>query len=238
MRNNFLLFNICIIFSGFIFLGNVWADVVSEEEFIKEKEAILSSLASDYGITDKRVLEAIDKVDRRKFVPEEFFDRSYEDTMLSIGSGPGQYITRVRIVAQTLELLKLRGDEQVLEIGTGSGYQTAVIAQMVKEVYTVEIAKNLAKKAEALFGELGYSNIRVKHGDGSFGWKEFAPYDIIIVGAALGGVETPDFLQQLTKDGRIVIPLITGEHEEITLRIIKKVDGRVIEEWIGRKDRG
>lgn len=238
-RNALLFFNICIIFSGFIFLTGSWANPVSEEEFIKEKEEILNSLTLDYGISDKKVLQAIEKVDRRKFVPEGFVNQAYEDTRVPIGPGHGQRITLVRILAQTLQLLKLSGDEKVLEIGTGSGYQAAVIAQIAKEVYTIEIDGGLAKKAEALFDELGYSNIKVKSGDGFSGWEEFTPYDIIIVGAELNEAEIPPVLiQQLVKEGRIVVPLITGEHEEITLRIIKKVNGKVVEEWISRKDRG
>ncbi|PIQ88475.1 MAG: protein-L-isoaspartate O-methyltransferase [Candidatus Omnitrophica bacterium CG11_big_fil_rev_8_21_14_0_20_42_13] len=232
MKIHLLLLNFSIVFSLIFFVTDARAEV------IPGKEEIINLLVSDYAITDERVLEAVGKVDRAKFVPDEFRDRAYDDERLPIGSGKGQRITLVPVVAQTLELLKLRGSEKILEIGTGSGYQTAVIAGMVKEVYTIEIDEALAKKAQGIFNELGYKNIKLICGDGFMGWEEFAPYDIILVGAFLRDDIPPALLRQLSEGGRIVIPMIVAEPEKIGLMIKKKINGKIVEEWVGYNGRG
>ena len=156
------------------------------------------------GIKDERVLEAMEKVERHRFVPDDLKPNAYDDEPLPIGSG--QTISQPYIVAYMTEVLELKGKERVLEIGTGSGYQTAVLAELVKEVFTVEIYLELAERAKQILSELGYSDIQYKIGDGTLGWEENAPYDAVIVTAA--PAKTPDSLkEQLKEGGRMIIPV-------------------------------
>jgi protein-L-isoaspartate(D-aspartate) O-methyltransferase len=167
------------------------------------------------GIKDKRVIEAMRRVPRHLFVPEDLRARAYDDEPLPIGEG--QTISQPYIVAFMTEALELRGREKVLEIGTGSGYQTAVLAELAREVYTVEILGSLSARAETLLGTLGVTHVRFRVGDGSFGWSENAPYDAIIVTAAPAAV--PKGLQdQLAQPGRMVIPVGAGFQELILVR--------------------
>ena len=156
------------------------------------------------GIKDERVLQAFLKVPRHKFVRPQDIWHAYEDYPLSIGYG--QTISQPYMVAIMTELLELKGDERVLEIGTGSGYQAAILAELAKEVFTIERIPELAKKAEKVLQELGYNNVKVVVGDGSKGLPEFAPYDGIIVTAAAPKPPQP-LLEQLKDGGRLVIPV-------------------------------
>ncbi len=156
-------------------------------------------------ITDQKVIQAMLKVERHRFVPKEYKELAYIDEPLPIGYG--QTISQPYIVALMTQLLELKGDERVLEIGTGSGYQAAILAEIVKEVYTIEIIPELAKKAEKLLKEeLGYKNIHFKIGDGYLGWKEFAPFDRIIVTCAPEHIPQP-LIEQLKDGGKMVIPV-------------------------------
>ncbi len=156
------------------------------------------------GISDQKVLDAIYKVKRHLFVPERLKKLAYEDHPLPIGYG--QTISQPYIVAYMTEVANLKKGDRVLEIGTGSGYQAAVLAEIVKEVYTIEIIKPLADTARQRLKDLGYKNIYVKHGDGYLGWPEFMPYDAIIVTAAPN--EVPEKLvEQLKVGGRMVVPI-------------------------------
>lgn len=156
------------------------------------------------GIKDKNVLEAMRKVPRHKFVSENMKAYAYSDEPLPIGDG--QTISQPYIVAYMTESLHLSKEERVLELGTGSGYQAAVLAEVAKEVYTVEIIESLSLKAQKVTRELGYTNIYFKIGDGSQGWKEYAPYDAIIVTAAPEKI--PDALRKQIKiSGRMIIPV-------------------------------
>ena len=155
------------------------------------------------GITDERVLAAIAQVPREKFVPPTFRDRAYENVALPIGHG--QTISQPYIVALMTEKLDLKRGDKVLEIGTGSGYQAAILAQLGLEVYSVELVPELARAADERLKQLGYS-VTVKQGDGYLGWEEHAPYDAIIVTAAPDHV--PQLLvKQLKEGGRLVIPV-------------------------------
>lgn len=175
------------------------------------------------GVRDKRVLAALRNVPRHLFVPPEFRGSAYEDYPLPIGDG--QTISQPYIVALMTELLHLTGKEKVIEIGTGSGYQTAVLAELAKEVYTVEIIPQLADKAEVLLKELGYKNIMVKSGDGYLGWPEHAPFDAMIVTAA--PEEIPEALmEQLAENGRMVLP-VGAMYQE--LMVLTKNNGRLIQ---------
>ena len=156
------------------------------------------------GVKDPRVLAAMEKVPRHEFVPPEFIDQAYEDHPLPIGYG--QTISQPYIVAVMTELLQLESGDKVLEIGTGSGYQAAILAEITDKVYTVEIIPELAKSAEERLRRLGYTSVKVKNADGYYGWEEYAPYDAIIVTCAPDHVPRP-LVRQLKDGGRMVIPV-------------------------------
>lgn len=180
------------------------------------------------GIKDKKVLEAMLKVKRHLFVDPALMDKAYNDHPLPIGEG--QTISQPYIVALMTEALSLKGDERVLEIGTGSGYQAAVLAEIVKEVYTIEINKNLYEMASKRLKALGYKNIKVKLGDGYRGWIEYAPFDAIMITAAAKRVPTP-LLEQLKDGGRLILPLgNTLFHQDLVL--IRKEKGKYIRKEI------
>jgi protein-L-isoaspartate(D-aspartate) O-methyltransferase len=159
------------------------------------------------GIRDERVLSALNRVERHRFVPPEYRSAAYADHPLPIGQG--QTISQPYIVALMTALLELKGIEKVLEVGTGSGYQAAVLAELAKEVYTIEIVPTLAEAARIRLLDLGYRNIRVRAGDGYQGWPEAAPFDRIMVTAAPDQVPEP-LLRQLKEGGRMVIPVGTS----------------------------
>ena len=156
------------------------------------------------GIDDSRTLRAMAKVPREKFVAKELQARAYEDRPLPIGYG--QTISQPFIVAFMTQELKPKPTDRILEVGTGSGYQAAVLAELVAEVYTIEIVKPLAESAEVRLRELGYKNVQVKAGDGYKGWREHAPFDAIIVTAAPDHVPEP-LVEQLREGGRMIIPV-------------------------------
>lgn len=173
------------------------------------------------GIKDKRVIEAFRKVERHKFVPEEHRPSAYSDFPIPILEG--QTISQPYIVALMSQSLKLTGNERVLEIGTGSGYQAAIIAELAKEVFSVERREALAKKAEEVLNELKYDNVKIKVGDGTLGWSEFAPFDAVLVTAASPRVPSP-LIEQLKEEGKMIIPL--GETLSQVLTLVEKKDGR------------
>ncbi len=167
------------------------------------------------GVTDPRVLAAMRKVPRHLFVSEAMAPYAYHDEPLPIGEG--QTISQPYIVAYMTEALGLQGGEKVLEVGTGSGYQTAALAEIAKDVHTVELIENLSLKAQDVLGRLGYLNIHFRIGDGTLGWKEHAPYDAIMVTAA--PVSVPKALRdQLKVAGRMIIP-VGVEFQELVLVI-------------------
>lgn len=171
------------------------------------------------GVKDDRVLEAMRKVPREHFVRREDLDLALYDGPLSIGCG--QTISQPYIVAYMTEMLEIGPADRVLEIGTGSGYQTAVLAEVAAEVYTIEIVEELAERSKALLTELGYTNIHFKVGDGSLGWSEHAPYDAIMVTAA--PAHLPDrIVEQLADIGRMIVPV--GEYEQYLELVTKHGD--------------
>jgi protein-L-isoaspartate(D-aspartate) O-methyltransferase len=173
-------------------------------------------------IEDPKVLAAMGRVPRHRFVPEALQFRAYADHPLPIGSG--QTISQPYIVALMTQLAELEPDDSVLEIGTGSGYQAAVLAEIVREVYTIEIIPELAERAKALLAELGYRNVTPRTGDGYVGWKENAPFDAILVTAAPPEVPQP-LLEQLAPGGILVIPVGPQSMTQRLLRIEKSADG-------------
>ena len=174
------------------------------------------------GITDARVLDAMRKIPRHVFIEEALRDRAYGDHPLPIGEG--QTISQPYMVAAMTQLLELEGTEKVLEIGTGSGYQTAILATLARRVCSVERLPALAARARRVLEELGSTNVIVKTGDGSFGWPDEAPFDRVLVTAGAPQVPAPLF-QQLAEGGRLVVPV--GEPQGQTLFLVEKVDGRM-----------
>lgn len=167
------------------------------------------------GVKNARVLQALRCIPRDVFVPEGMKNFAYTDEPLPIGEG--QTISQPYIVAYMTEILELQGGERVLEVGTGSGYQTAVLAEISKEVYTIEVIASLSERAREVLKSLGYINIQFKVGDGSMGWKDFAPFDAIMVTAAPGSV--PKALkEQLQVGGRMIIPVGVDYQELILVR--------------------
>jgi protein-L-isoaspartate(D-aspartate) O-methyltransferase len=174
------------------------------------------------GIKDPRVLNAFSKVERHKFIPPELRTSAYADFPVPIGEG--QTISQPYIVALMTECLGLSGQERVLEIGTGSGYQAAILAELAKEVYSIERFENLTRRAETVLNELGYKNIKIKVDDGTLGWEEEAPFDRIIITAATPRVPLP-LVEQLDESGKIILPL--GESFSQVLTVIEKKKGQL-----------
>ena len=189
--------------------------------FTQARRRMVSTQIKARGINDSRVLEAFSEIPRHMFVSEDLQMDAYEDYPLPIGHG--QTISQPYIVALMTSQLELRGDEKILEVGTGSGYQAAILSRLAAEIHTVEIINELALAAGQKLQELGYSNIHVHKGDGSSGWPASAPYDGILVTAA--SPEVPqNLIDQIETGGRIVIPV--GERWR-----------QVLEVWVKRQDR-
>ena len=180
-------------------------------------------------ITDPDVLAAVERVPRHRFVPKHLQQQAYDDCPLPIGQG--QTISQPFVVALMTQALALTPESSVLEIGTGSGYQTAILAELAGEVYTVEVRSDLQARAKRILDALGYANIRYRTGDGWAGWPEKAPFDAIIVTAA--APEWPRALiSQLAEGGRMVIPV--GEQDwNQTLWLLTKLDGNLIKDSLG-----
>ena len=201
--------------------------VTSTSEFAAERQKMVQEQLKPRGIHDERVLAAMAKVPREEFVPENLRDRSYWDNALPIGHD--QTISQPFIVAFMTEQLRPQPTDRVLEIGTGTGYQTAVLAALVKDVYTIEIIEPLAKDASARLARLDYKNAHVKVGDGYQGWPEVAPFDSIIVTCAPDKVPQP-LTQQLKEGGRIIIPVGNGLDQQLFL--LEKKDGQIAQRAI------
>jgi protein-L-isoaspartate(D-aspartate) O-methyltransferase len=186
-------------------------------------EQMVSEQIEKRGIKDRLVLSALRNVPRDRFVPDRLRGVAFSDGPLPIGFG--QTISQPYVVALMTELAELHGGERVLEIGTGSAYQAAVLAKIAKEVYTIEIVPALAETAERRLRELGVANVHTKNGDGFFGWPEAAPFDTILITAAASYVPPP-LLRQLKEGGRLIVPL-GDPHFSHTLTTIAKVGGRL-----------
>ena len=179
-----------------------------EEDVFAKKRVNMVKYQLEYrGISDEAVLTAMGKVPREAFVPDSYDNQAYDDGPLPIGEG--QTISQPYIVALMTELLKPAPDDRVLEIGTGSGYQAAILAEIVSEVYTIEIIESLSLNAQKACEELGYENVTFKVGDGFIGWEEYAPFDGVIVTCAPDEVPQP-LIDQLADGGHLVIPVGGG----------------------------
>jgi protein-L-isoaspartate(D-aspartate) O-methyltransferase len=190
----------------------------AKKNYAEERESMVAKQIESRGIKDAQVLEAMKKVPRHMFVPENMRKFAYNDEPLPIGKG--QTISQPYIVAYMTEALQLSSEGRVLEVGTGSGYQAAILAEIVKDVYTVEIIDELSKNAKGVLEAEGYTNIHFRVGDGADGWEENAPYDAIMVTAA--PPEVPKALQdQLTAGGRMIVP-VGDAFQELVLIIREK----------------
>jgi protein-L-isoaspartate(D-aspartate) O-methyltransferase len=192
------------------------------------RERMVAEQLAARGISDPRVLAAMRAVERHRFIPAELHDHAYDDGPLPIGAA--QTISQPYMVALTCEVAALRGTERVLEVGTGSGYQAAVLARLAREVFSIETIERLYERARVIIGVLGMGNLHLACGDGSEGWPAHAPYDAIVVSAAMPGIPRP-LLDQLGPGGRLVAPIGEGELQEL-VRISRK-DGRWQEEYFG-----
>jgi len=194
----------------------------------KERLRMVEEQVVSRGVKDERVLDAMRKVPREEFLPEAIRGMAYADNAIPLGEG--QTISQPFMVALMSELLELTGTERVLEIGTGSGYQAAVLAELCGKVYTVERIKLLADRARATLDRLGYRSVAIKVYDGTYGWKEMAPFDAIMVTAGSPDVPAP-LLDQLKDGGRMVIPV--GErYSQTLLKIVKTPEGAVTQRSI------
>ena len=194
----------------------------SESEFTRLRLNMVETQIERRNIRDKNVLEAMRNVPRHLFVPEAYREEAYTDGPLPIGHG--QTISQPYIVAIMTELLKLDLNSKVLEIGTGSGYQAAVLGEICDSVYSIEIVEALARRADSLLDSLGYVSVHVRAGDGYAGWPEAAPFDAIIVTAAAPEIPQP-LIDQLKIGGRMVIPV--GEYSQELILLVKSEDGVV-----------
>ncbi len=194
---------------------------MDNESHTNARASMVSNQLLSRGIADERVLAAMGKVPRHLFVPEAQRDSAYGDHPMSVGWG--QTISQPYIVAYMTEALELRGEDKVLEIGTGSGYQTAVLAEIAAKVFTVERIEHLLAGARAVLEGLGCRNIRYRFADGTTGWAEEAPFDAIMVTAAGPGIPPP-LLEQLTDGGRLVMPL-GGRFRQRLVRVVRKKEG-------------
>ncbi|MBI5124160.1 MAG: protein-L-isoaspartate(D-aspartate) O-methyltransferase [Candidatus Omnitrophica bacterium] len=192
-------------------------------DFDAMRNAMVAQQLIPRGISDKKVLDVFRKVPRHEFVPKDLWRSAYDDYPLPIGEN--QTISQPYMVALMTECLKLKGHERVLEVGTGSGYQAAILAELAKEIYSVERFRELADNAKRVLDSLGYKNIMTKVGDGTLGWEDGAPYDGIVVTA--GAPSIPQSLVKQIKDGgRLVIPVGTGGFGQI-LTVVERRGGSI-----------
>ena len=211
------------------FLKNMISANPSFEEkqtFEEKRRQMVKTQLMSRGIVDEKVLRAMAKVPRHEFLPAELWDRAYDDTPLPIGEN--QTISQPYIVAYMIQALSLKKGDRILEVGTGSGYQTALLAEIHEEIYTVEVRPQLAQKALAKLNELGYGDrVKIHIADDSLGYEEEAPFDGIIVAAATFNIPEP-LIDQLAEKGKVIIPI--GGRELQTLVRATKINGKLAEE--------
>jgi protein-L-isoaspartate(D-aspartate) O-methyltransferase len=220
--------SLSIIVACGLYAGRLLSAQSEDEAFARQRRAMVVEQLESRDIRDKRVLEAMRQVPRHLFVPLSFRDQAYADHPLPIGED--QTISQPYIVALMTQCLELKGKETILEVGTGSGYQAAVLSLLASRVYSIEINAALAESARNLIEKLGYANVDIRTGDGFFGWPEKAPFDGIIVTCAARRVPGPLF-EQLKEGGRMVIPVgETGEGQRLIR--VRKLKGKAYEDEI------
>lgn len=198
--------------------GHQDTTMMTDDAHAQARQEMVRQQIEARGVRDARVLDAMARVPRHLFVPDYLQSRAYDDTPLPIAAG--QTISQPYIVAVMTELARVQPDDVVLEVGTGSGYQAAVLAHLARHVYSVEVVEELAREAAPLLARLGHDNVTVRHGDGYAGWPEHAPFDAIVVTAA--PPEIPAALRkQLKVGGRLIVPVGVTDQE---LRVIERTD--------------
>jgi protein-L-isoaspartate(D-aspartate) O-methyltransferase len=219
-----------------IALAAVWIAAplaAAEDDFTRARRRMMEEVSAMAAVTaretgrptlDPRVIAAMEKVPRHLYVPADMQRNAYENRPLPIGHG--QTISQPYIVALMTDLLRVKPGDVVFELGTGSGYQAAVLAELVNQVYTIEIIPPLAKQADERLVKLGYRNIRVKIADGYYGWEERAPFDAIIVTASAGHIP-PSLVKQLKRGGRMVIPVGAPFMVQDLMLVEKQADGSI-----------
>ena len=210
------------IFCIFIYLVMAISNACALDSYEAQRNLMVSKQIIARGVTDPQVIKAMRKVKRHLFVPAEYAPMAYNDTPLPIGYG--QTISQPYIVAYMTEIIDLKSSDRVLEVGTGSGYQAAVLAEICDSVYTIEIVTQLGDRARALLKDLGYKNIVVKTGDGYKGWQEHAPFDVIIVTCSPTHIPAP-LEEQLAEGGWMIIPV--GEKYAQNLVYMVKEKGKL-----------
>ena len=227
-RKRFLLATLLSFLVPTLAFGNAAQVERERDQLLRARRGMIERDLVGRGIKDTRILEVMGSLERELFVPDKLRSHAYEDRPLPIGAG--QTISQPYIVAVMTELLGLKGSERVLEIGTGSGYQTAVLGKLTAEVYSIEIIPTLSQRAKALLERLGLDNVHLRVGDGFFGWEERGPYEAILVTASAPKIPEP-LWQQLRESGRLIMPL--GEDRQ-TQRLVRvtKVDGKQVIENI------
>ena len=222
--NSLFIFIVIAVLS--IHLGGLpaYAAKFTDDDFRKQRLSMVQDQIVERGVKDRSVIEAMMAVPRHKFVSENYQSRAYDDSPLPIGYG--QTISQPYIVAYMTEVLNLNKNSRVLEVGTGSGYQAAILSPIVKQVYTIEIIPELAKSAAVLLKDLGYRNVEAAIGDGYYGWNKYAPFDAIIVTAAAGHIPPP-LVGQLKNNGKMVIPVGGSFLVQNLILVTKDKDGNV-----------
>lgn len=205
------------------------AEASEFDDRLGERERMVEEQLRRRGIYDPHVLDAMVRIPRHEFVPEQYRNQAYEDHPLPIGEG--QTVSQPFIVALSLQALNLQGNESVLEVGTGSGYQTALLALLAKSVFSIERYASLARSAETVLARLGLKNVRVEIGDGSRGWPEYAPFDATLISAASPRVPQ-SLVEQLADEGRMVIPVGPPQAQELQL-VRKQTTGFSVEKLEG-----
>ena len=200
----------------------------NKDIFSLARERMVRDQIEARGIKDKRLLNVMRKIPRHLFVEEALRNQAYNDYPLPIGEG--QTISQPYIVALMTEALELKGQEKVLEIGTGCGYQTAILAELAQSVFTIERVPTLMQRAKAILDSLGYFNVAYKTGNGTLGWPEVAPFQGIIVTAAAPEIPQP-YVEQLEPGGKMVIPL-GDKFSQVLYKIIKLPDGRIKKQYL------
>jgi len=199
------------------------SNLTAQDPYAEKRHAMVDHDLKARGIKDKKVLDVMAQVPRHLFVDRSLSNMAYADHPLPIGEG--QTISQPYVVALMTEALKLKPSDRVLEIGTGSGYQAAILAELVKEVYSIEIRKSLAEAAAQRLKDLGYKNVKVKLGDGYLGWEEYAPFNAIMITASANHIPPP-LIKQLTDGGRLILPLGSTVYYQ-TLTLLTKEKGEL-----------
>lgn len=194
------------------------------------KEEMVAVIREKYGLESPKVLSAMLEVPRHRFTPLKYQAFAYQDRPIPIGHG--QTMSQPYTVAFMTHLLGLKGEEKVLEIGTGSGYQAAILARLAKQVYTIEIIKSLAQAAKKRLASLGFTNVHVKQGSGEFGWPEKAPFDAILITAGIDDKVPQALFSQLRKGGVLVAPIGPG-YDKVMTKFIKTRNGKLKKQEYG-----